>query len=69
VQLDDRPGDAAFDAELRRLHRRLYARDPDPDERDEAAAHWEAAAAAAGPAAAWASLVSVWLRDPAFWTR
>lgn len=68
LRLTDRPGDAAFDDALGRVHRRVFGRWPTDPEAQEAAAFWEGVAAANGPDAAWASLVAVFLRDPAFWT-
>jgi hypothetical protein len=64
VTLDDRPGDAAFDAELTRLHRRLYGERPSADRLAAAAALWSAIEADSGPAEAWKGLVSGLLRDP-----
>jgi hypothetical protein len=68
ITLDDRPGDEAFTAELTALHRRIHGQRPDAVElvRDEAL--WTAVESEQGPLAAWTSLLTVWIRDPAFWT-
>ena len=68
LDLAQRPGDAAFDDALGRVHRRVFGRWPTADEAAAAADFWLAVDAADGPAGAWASLVAVFLRDPAFWT-
>lgn len=65
VTLDDKPGDAAWDAELEELHRRLFARAaPERLEADQAL--WDAVAAEHGPETAWIALVTLLLRDPEF---
>ena len=68
VDLDTRPDDEDFNAQLTDLYRRLYSIDPTDADRDADAALWEAVAAEDGPEAAWRSLLSTLLRDPTFWT-
>lgn len=68
VELDDRPGDEAFEDTLASLHLRLHAIEADAATLALDGAHWEAVEALEGPAAAWESLITVMLRDPAFWT-
>lgn len=68
LSLDARPGDPAFDTALSQVHRRIFGRRPSAAEATDAAAHWAAVAALEGPGPAWASLVAVFLRDPAFWS-
>ncbi|MFT5681415.1 MAG: hypothetical protein ACI8RZ_002321 [Myxococcota bacterium] len=68
VDLDTRPDDTAFSAQLTELYRRLYATTPSDDDRLADAALWEAVEAADGSDAAWRSLLATLLRDPAFWT-
>jgi hypothetical protein len=66
VSIDDRPGTASFDADLKAIHWRMYARRPDADRLAAYAALWEATEAEDGAAAAWSNLISVMIRDPEF---
>lgn len=68
VDLDTRPDDDNFNAQLTDLYRRLYSTAPTDADREADAALWEAVAAEDGPEAAWRSLLSTLLRDPTFWT-
>jgi len=68
LTLDLRPGDEAFDAELTRLHTRLFGAAPSAERLAADLAFWTQVAAAADAQTAWTSLVAVLLRDPAFWT-
>jgi hypothetical protein len=68
VSMDDRPGDAGFEAALLALHRRLFSRSPTEDELEEARALWQKVHDGGGVNQAWASLIAVLLRDPSFWT-
>ena len=68
VDLDTRPDDDDFSAQLTDLYRRLYSTDPTDADREADAALWEAVAAEDGSEAAWRSLLSTLLRDPTFWT-
>lgn len=64
VTLEDRPGDATFDAELADLHWRLYGVRADTTRLADASALWTAIEAEAGAAEAWKGLASGLLRDP-----
>ena len=68
LDLDHRPGDATFDDELVRLHRRLFSESPDAERLADDAAFWQQVAEASDAGSAWRSLVAVYLRDPAFWS-
>jgi hypothetical protein len=63
------PGDAALDGELTAIHRRALGVSPDSAELSELRSLYDAVAAEEGATAAWATVVSVLLRDPAFWSR
>lgn len=52
---------------LIRLHRRIHGVTPDADQLAADEALWAEVAAISGPLQAWASVVTVLLRDPAFW--
>ncbi len=62
------PGSAAIDAELDAIHRRVLGIAPTSTEREELRGLYDGVAAADGPPAAWAAVVSTLLRDPAAWT-
>ena len=64
----DRPGGPEFTAELEQLHLRLHGEPADAAqiERDEQL--WLEVEALDDAAGAWTSLISVMLRDPAFWS-
>ena len=64
IDLDDRPGDDAFEDALDSLHWRLYAVRADADWRAEIGALWEAVEAEDGAEAAWRTALTVMLRDP-----
>ena len=66
LDLDARPGDDAFTDTLYDLYWRLYAVRAEPAWVDDIVALWWAVEAVDGAAAAWKSVVSVMLRDPAF---
>ena len=68
VDLVTLPGDAAFDAQVETLYRRLYAEAPDDTERAAVRELWEAVAATDGAAAAWTSVLATLMRDPRFWS-
>lgn len=74
ISLTDRPGDARFDSELSRLHRRLYGDRADAAWLAEVGALWTDLAAARADAAdadaadAWKGTVSALLQDPLFVT-
>lgn len=58
-----RPGDAAFDAAQEELIWRLWGRAPSAEDLAEDQALWEEVQVLDGEQAAWAALVSLWLRD------
>jgi len=62
------PADAAFDQELDQLSDRLHARALDDLSREVLTELWWATAEAGDPVDAWAAVVAVQLRDPAFWS-
>lgn len=62
------PGSADWDAQLTHLHRRLHGVVPDQQTLDAEAALWSQVQASADTTQAWVSLLSVMLRDPAFWS-
>jgi hypothetical protein len=62
------PGSSVFDAELTAIHRRVLGEEPTEDQRSAENALWASVNASAGSQQAWASLVSVLLRDPEFWS-
>jgi hypothetical protein len=67
VTLEIRPGDAAFDAALEALWWRLMAIHPSEADKAELTELWSAAFSLTGTAeAAWAAVITVALRDPAF---
>ena len=66
VDLDSRPGDAAFTSQLEALDWRLLGSRADADRFASLEALWTDAEAASDPAAAWKVVVTVLLRDPAF---
>ena len=61
-------GEAGFEDALVSLHRRMYAVDPDAAWLSEITALWQEISALSDGEQAWASVVSVMIRDPAFWT-
>lgn len=61
-------GTPAFEAELQALHRRLHGVEAPAEELAAETDLFTAVAAAEGTGAAWASVVTVLLRDPLFWT-
>lgn len=65
VTASNRPGDAAFTATLDAMYWRMFATRPDDGWRAEIADLW-LAVEPEGAAAAWAAVVSVLVRDPAF---
>ncbi|MCB9778588.1 MAG: DUF1588 domain-containing protein [Alphaproteobacteria bacterium] len=73
VTLSDRPGDAAFGAQLEGMVWRMHATHPDADRLAGLEALWQAVYEADGSddtaaAAAWVAVVSALLRDPDFLT-
>lgn len=66
VERQDRPGDAAFTAQLEELHWTLLGAAPTAQALAEEEALWTEVEANDGPNAAWAALLSLLLRDPAF---
>lgn len=60
------PGDADFDAALESLHRRMYGTRATKAWTADISALWEEVDANDGEQAAWASVIAVMLRDPAF---
>lgn len=64
VAVESRPGDAAFTAELERLHWRLYAERPDAAWTAGIAGLWTAIEAEEGADSAWAGTLEAMLRDP-----
>jgi len=68
IDLDSRPGDAEFTAELEALRWRLYASQPDEGELEEDEALWSQIEADSGPEVAWEMLLWVLLNDPRFTT-
>lgn len=68
LSLEDRPGDAAFEAQLVDLHRRLFGETPDAERIADLVALWEAIEAQADAREAWRGLLEALLRDPAFLT-
>lgn len=62
------PAGEAFTAELQALHRRLHGVEADAVELEAERALFVEVATLEGEEAAWATLVSVLLRDPLFWT-
>jgi hypothetical protein len=66
VTLDQRPGDAVFEAELEHLHKRMFSTDLSTEERDAWVALWQLAETDHGAAVAWMTLLSAILRDPEF---
>ena len=67
VSAADTPGSAAFDAKLRELHWRLYARRADDTWVTDIGALWSRVAAREGPRA-WGAVVSAMIQDPMFLT-
>ena len=61
-------GEAEFEEALASLHRRMYAVEPEAAWRSEITTLWQEIAALSDGEQAWASVVSVMIRDPAFWT-
>ncbi len=68
VTLTDAPGDAPFDEELRRLHRRMYSTEASDSWLSDIGALWTAVAAEEDPKVAWSATISAMLRDPALLT-
>lgn len=66
VSRDSRPGDAAFTAQLEALSWRLYAVPLDAERRAELETLWSAVLAESDAEQAWASTLSVMIRDPRF---
>jgi hypothetical protein len=66
AHLGDRPGGAAFDAEVAALHWRLYAERPDAAWISAIGALFTAVAAREGEQQAWVAVVSAMIRDPLF---
>lgn len=66
VTRDSRPGDAAFTAQLDALSWRLYAVPIDAERQAELETLWSAVLAESTPEQAWASTLSVMIRDPRF---
>jgi hypothetical protein len=66
VSADTRPGDAAFDLALDRLHWRLYGVRADEAWRSDIGALWQAVESGEGATEAWRAVVVAMLRDPAF---
>ena len=64
----DRPGDPAFTDELVHLHRRIHGQTPDPEELAADEELWTQVESVSTIGQAWASVVAVLFRDPAFWT-
>ncbi|MCB9780919.1 MAG: hypothetical protein H6742_20285 [Alphaproteobacteria bacterium] len=62
------PDDEAWRAQVVQLHRRILGTVPDDDRVADLAALYTAVSDAADPDQAWASVVSLMLRDPAFWS-
>lgn len=60
--------DDDFEEALISLHRRMYTAEPDAVWLAEVTALWEDVAALADSEQAWASITSVMIRDPAFWS-
>jgi len=60
------PGDLEFASELRDLHWRLYGVRADDDWQREISDFWRSVEAASSLEQAWASTVSVMVRDPSF---
>ncbi len=60
--------DTAFAEQLDLLHLRLHGRPATDDALAEEAALFDVVAAADGSTAAWAAIVTLLIRDPAFWT-
>ncbi|MCB9797246.1 MAG: hypothetical protein H6741_31545 [Alphaproteobacteria bacterium] len=68
VRRESRPGDEAFVEELRSLHWRLYAERPSEEWLENITALWAAVYAQGAEEEAWASVLSVMLRDTRFMT-
>ena len=68
VTLSHSPGDAPFDEELHRLHRRMYSTDATDGWLSNISTLWSAVAVEEGPQVAWTSVISAMLRDPALLT-
>jgi hypothetical protein len=66
VALNDRPGDPAFESELRALHRRLYSTAATDEWIGEVEQLWRDVEAASSARDAWQATLSALLRDPAF---
>lgn len=66
VDLDDRPGDPDFDAELQELSLRLFAQPLSTEEQADVEAVWTELEASEGAVRAWRAVVSAWLRDARF---
>ncbi len=66
VDLDDRPGDGAWDEDLERVYLRLFAQLPDEAELAQVEEVWTQLEADEGSAEAWGLLLSALLRDPRF---
>lgn len=66
VTLTDRPGDEAFDAALRGLHRKLFSTEADAQWLSDVSDLWQTVASESSAENAWRAVVTVMLRDPAF---
>ncbi len=67
VTAESTPDEAAFTDLLISLHRQLHGVTPTESELDADILLWQTVSDSAGSLIAWQSLVSVMLRDPAFW--
>ena len=61
------PQDPSFKKQLRYLHRRFHTRSATAQELESDTELWSAVTANDGPVAGWASVISVLIREPAFW--
>jgi len=61
-------GDSAFDGFINQLHLRFYGISPGTERMELDKNKWSQLSNEFGPKQAWKSLVSVYLRDPSFWT-
>ncbi|RME26090.1 MAG: DUF1549 domain-containing protein [Deltaproteobacteria bacterium] len=68
VDGDTTSADPAFVDQLETLHLRFHGRPATDDALAEETALFDAVAAADGTAAAWAAVIALLIRDPAFWT-
>jgi len=61
------PDEAVFTEVLIRLHRQLHGVTPTQEQLDDDIQLWQAVTDSAGSLSAWQSVISVLIRDPAFW--